>query len=60
MSSLVDLGGSFTVIRQMHMVPVGTRQLVRVAIISCFPGLPLMFLVVPFMEVLKLMAGVIR
>ena len=60
MSSLVDLGSSFTVIRQMHMIPVGTSQLVRVAIISCFPGLPLMFLVVPFMEVLKLMAGVIR
>src|ERR1700691_1834585 len=27
-ASSVDLGSSFTVIRQMHMVPVGTRQLV--------------------------------
>jgi hypothetical protein len=60
MSSLVDLGSSFTVIRQMNIVPVGTTQLARVAIIACLPGLPLIFLVLPFMEVLKLMAGVIR
>jgi hypothetical protein len=60
MSSLVDLGSSFTVIRQMTIVPVGAAQLVRVAIIACLPALPLMFLVLPFIEVLKLLAGIIK
>jgi hypothetical protein len=60
MSSLVDLGSSFTVIRQMNIVPVGAKQLINVAIIACLPGLPLVFLVLPFMEVLKLFVGVIR
>jgi hypothetical protein len=60
MSSLVDLGSSFTVIRQMNIVPVGTTQLIRVAIIACLPALPLLFLVLPFMDVLKLLAGVLR
>jgi hypothetical protein len=59
MSSLVDLGSSFTVIRQMNITPIGVAQLVQVAIVACLPGLPLMFLVLPFMDVLKLMAGVI-
>jgi hypothetical protein len=60
MSSLVDLGSSFTVIRQMNIVPVGLTQLFRVAIISCLPALPLMFLVLHFIEVLKILAGVIK
>ena len=60
MSSLVDLGSSFTVIRQMNIVPVGIPQLIRVAIITCLPGLPLMFLVLPFMEVLKLLTSIIK
>ena len=59
-SSLVDLGSSFAVIRQMGIFPVGLTQLINVAIIACLPALPLMFLVLPFMEVLKLLAGVIR
>jgi hypothetical protein len=60
MSSLVDLGSSFTVIRQMNIIPVGATQLVRVAVIACLPALPLLFLVLPFMEVLKLLAGIIK
>jgi hypothetical protein len=60
MSSLVDLGSSFAVIRQMGIFPVGLTQLINVAIIACLPALPLMFLVLPFTEVLKLLAGVIR
>ncbi|MBS0559988.1 MAG: hypothetical protein JSR21_08040 [Proteobacteria bacterium] len=60
MSSLVDLGSSFTVVRQMNIVPVGATQLIQVAIVSCLPALPLIFLVLPFAEVLKLVIGVIR
>ena len=42
------------------IVPVGARQLVQVAMVTCLPALPLMFLVLPFMEVLKILAGVIK
>jgi hypothetical protein len=59
MSSLIDLGSSVAIVRQMKMVPVARRQLVQVALISCMPGLPLAFLVLPFTDVLKLLAGVI-
>jgi hypothetical protein len=59
MSSLVDLGSSFTVVRQMSVFPVGRTQLIQVAVIACIPGLPLAFLVFPVAEVVRLLAGVI-
>lgn len=59
MSSLVDLGSSYTVVRQMRVVPFSTVHIVRVAIVSCVPALPILFEILPFMEVLKLLAGVI-
>jgi hypothetical protein len=59
MSSLVDLGDSFVVVRQMQILPVGRAQFLQVAVIACLPGLPLAFLVLPFAEVLKLLVGVI-
>lgn len=59
MSSLVDLGSSFTVIRQMNVVPVSRPQVLQVAVITCLPGLPLVFLILPFAEVMKLLLGVV-
>jgi hypothetical protein len=59
MSSLVDLGSSFAVVRQMSVFPVGRTQLIQVAVIACLPGLPLAFLVLPVGEVLRLLMGVI-
>jgi hypothetical protein len=59
MSSLVDLGGSFTVVRQMNLLPVGRRQLVQVAVVACLPGVPLALLVLPVREVIGLLMGVI-
>ena len=59
MSSLVDLGSSFTVVRQMSIFPVGRTQLIQVAVVACLPGLPLVLLVLPFAEVLRPLAGVI-
>lgn len=59
MSSLVDLGSSFAVVRQMTVFPVGRTQLIQVAVIACLPGLPLALLVLPLAEVLRLLAGVI-
>jgi len=59
MSSLVDLGSSFTVVRQMAIFPVGRIQLIQVAVVACLPGMPLALLVLPLAEVLRLLAGVI-
>ena len=59
MSSLVDLGSSFAVVRQMSVFPVGRAQLAQVAVVSCLPGLPLAFLVLPIGEVVRLLVGVI-
>jgi hypothetical protein len=59
MSSLVDLGSSFAVIREMNVVPVNRRQLLQVAAVACMPGLPLLFLVLPLAEVIKLFAGIV-
>jgi hypothetical protein len=59
MSSLVDLGSSFQVICEMKVFPVSRRQLVQAALISCAPGVPLAFLVLPFDQVLRLIAGII-
>jgi hypothetical protein len=59
MSSLIDLGDSYRVVRQMSVFPVGRRQIVQVAAVACLPGLPLMFLVLPIAEVVKLLAGVV-
>ena len=59
MSSLVDLGSSFDVVRQMSFFPAGRSQLIQVAVIACLPGLPLTFLILPFADVLRLLAGVV-
>jgi hypothetical protein len=59
MSSLLDLGNSFDVVRQMSVFPVGRSQLFQVAVVACLPGIPLAFLVLPVAEVLKLLVGAI-
>lgn len=59
MSSLVDLGSSFSVVRQMNVFPVSRAQLIEVAVLACLPGLPLAFLILPVAEVLKMLLGVI-
>lgn len=59
MSSLVDLGSSFTVIREMNIVPVNRRQMFQVAAVTCLPGVPLIFLALPIAEVARLLLGVL-
>jgi hypothetical protein len=59
MSSLVDLGSSFLVVRQMSIFPVSRAQIIQTAVISCVPALPLAFLVLPFDQMLKLIVGVV-
>ena len=59
MSSLVDLGSSYLVIREMNIVPVSRRQMLQVAAVACLPGVPLLFLALPVMDVIRLLLGVV-
>jgi hypothetical protein len=55
--SLADLGNSFGVIREMRIFPFSQQQILQIAVIASLPGLPLIFLVMPVGEMLKLLAG---
>ncbi|MDS4071158.1 MAG: hypothetical protein RKO24_16215 [Candidatus Competibacter sp.] len=55
--SLADLGNSFGVIREMRLFPFSQQQILQIAVIASLPGLPLIFLVMPVGEMLKLLAG---
>ena len=57
--SLADLGNSFGVIREMKPFPFTQQQILQIAVIASLPGLPLIFLVMPVGELLKLLAGAI-
>jgi hypothetical protein len=59
MSSLIDLGSSYTVIRDMNLAPVSRRQLLQVAALAAVPALPLLFLTLPVSEVARLLLGVV-
>jgi hypothetical protein len=55
--SLADLGNSFGVIREMGLFPFSRQQILQIAVVASLPGLPLIFLVMPVGELLKLLAG---
>jgi hypothetical protein len=55
--SLADLGNSFGMIREMKPFPFSTQNIIQIAVIASLPGLPLIFLVMPVGEILKLLAG---
>ena len=57
--TLVDLGSSYLVIREMNIVPVSRRQMLQVAVVACLPGVPLLFLALPVMDVIRLLLGVV-
>jgi hypothetical protein len=50
--SLADLGNSYTVVREMTIVPFGVKDVARVAAASIVPLLPLLLLVFSLSEVL--------
>jgi len=50
--SLADLGNSFAVVRSMSIVPFTKTTVLRLAIVSLLPLLPLMLTVVPFDQLL--------
>lgn len=55
--SLADLGNSFAVLREMKVFPFSQQQVLQIALIASLPGLPLIFLVMPVGDLLKLLAG---
>jgi hypothetical protein len=59
-SSLADLGTSFTVVREMRLVPIDKRTLISLAVAAVLPMVPIALIVTPANElirdVLKLLA----
>ena len=52
--SLIDLGSSFLVVRQMGIVPVDKPTLMTLALAAALPMVPLVFLAIPVNELLHL------
>jgi len=55
--SLADLGTSFDRIRSMKLFPFTQRLVIQVAVAAALPALPLVLLVIPVAEILKILAG---
>jgi hypothetical protein len=53
MSSLVDLGSSFTVVRQMGLVPIDKPTLVTLAVAAALPMLPVVLYATPADEIVR-------
>src|SRR6476620_7067282 len=51
--SLADLGNSFAVIRSMSLVPFNRGTVVRLAVMTLLPMLPLTLTVIPFEELVE-------
>jgi hypothetical protein len=57
--SLADLGNSFAMIREMGPFPFSRQHFLEIAVATFLPGLPLIFLVMPVWELLKLVVGML-
>ena len=57
--SLADLGNSFDRVRAMRDFPFGTRLILQIAVMSALPALPLLLLVVPVTQILKVLGKAI-
>jgi len=53
-SSLIDLGSSFAVIRQMAIIPIDKQALVTLALAAALPMVPVIFLATPVDELVRL------
>jgi hypothetical protein len=53
-SSLIDLGSSFTVIRQMGFIPIDKQTLLTLALAAALPILPVVVLVTPVDQLISL------
>lgn len=57
--SLADLGNSIDRVRAMSAIPFDKRRVLHIAVMSALPGLPLLFMLMPVMEILRILGGVI-
>ena len=57
--SLADLGNSFERVRAMRDFPFGARLILQIAVMSALPALPLLLLVVPVTQILKVLGEAI-
>jgi len=57
--SFADLGNSFDRVRAMRDFPFGTRLILQIAVMSALPALPLLLLVVPVTQILKVLGEAI-
>jgi hypothetical protein len=57
--SLADLGNSIDRVRAMNVIPFDKWLILQIAIISALPGVPLLFMLMPVMEILQILGGVI-
>jgi hypothetical protein len=57
--SLADLGNSFDRVREMRDFPFGGRLIIQIAVMSALPALPLLLLVVPVTDILKILGAAI-
>jgi hypothetical protein len=53
-SSLEDLGSSFTVVRQMGVVPIDKPTLITLALAAALPMLPVVFIATPTNELIRI------
>ncbi len=54
-SSLADLGSSFTVVRQMHLVPIDKPTLIALAISAALPMVPVVLYATPAPELIRIL-----
>jgi hypothetical protein len=57
--SLADLGNAYRMAEEMKTFPFGRNQVIAIAVAAALPCAPLVFLVFPVGEVLKMLAGAI-
>ena len=53
-SSLGDLGASFTVVREMRVVPIDKPTLITLAVAAALPMLPVVFIATPTNELIRI------
>ncbi len=57
--SLADLGNSFRYVQEMRPLPFNLRVMIRLAIVTSLPCLPLLLLVMPIDKILELLSKVV-
>lgn len=57
--SLADLANSYTVVKEMRVIPFGQRTLLRVAIVTVLPLLPLVLTMIPLEKLIDRAIGIL-